>query len=131
MSVLMVLLFLAFSHFIFLLYTVKHTFDGHFILAILAEKNNHNAGLPWSGKNIWKMNFFQLREKLGNFVDGQGNLERPWKVWEKSGNLKINSYGRQSSENLFKRVKDVLSSLGPFSSSLGATLIGKNLLCIP
>ena len=31
---------------------------------------------------------------------GQGNVERTWKVREKSGNLKINSYGRQSSENL-------------------------------
>ena len=42
-------------------------------------------------------------------MNGQGNLERTWKVREKSGNLKINSYGRQASENLFKRVKDVLS----------------------
>ena len=25
-------------------------------------------------------------------MDGQGNLERTWKVREKSGNLKINSY---------------------------------------
>ena len=33
-------------------------------------------------KNIWKMNFFQVREKSGNFVDGQGNLERPRKVKE-------------------------------------------------
>ena len=33
-------------------------------------------------------------------MDGQGNLERTWKVWEKSGNLKINGSGRQSSENL-------------------------------
>ena len=68
----------------------------------------YNTGLPQSGKNIWKMNFFQS----GNFVGGQGNLERTWKVREKSGNLKINSYGRQSSENsfiLFKRGKDVLS----------------------
>ena len=32
---------------------------------------------------------------------GQGYLERTWKVREKSGNLKINGYGRQSSENLF------------------------------
>ena len=30
-------------------------------------------------------------------MDGQGNLERTSKV----GELKINSYGRQSSENLF------------------------------
>ena len=45
-------------------------------------------------------------------MDGQGNLERTWKVREKSGNLKINGYGRQSSENLFilfKRGKDVHS----------------------
>ena len=33
-----------------------------------------------------------------NFVDGQGNLERTWEVREKSGILKINGYGRQSSE---------------------------------
>ena len=35
---------------------------------------------------------FQVREKSGNYVDGQGNLERTWKDREKSGNLKINSY---------------------------------------
>ena len=40
-------------------------------------------------ERIWK-----VREKSGNFVDGQGNLERIWKVREKSGNLKINGYGR-------------------------------------
>ena len=56
--------------------------------------------------------FFHVREKSGNFVDGQGNLEGTWKVWEKSGNLKINGCGRLSSENLFilfKRGKDVQS----------------------
>ena len=45
-------------------------------------------------------------------MDGQGNLERTWEVREKSGNLKIIGYGRQSSENsyiLFKRRKDVRS----------------------
>ena len=45
-------------------------------------------------------------------MDGWGNLERTRKVREKSGNLKINGYGRQSLENLlllFKRGKDVLS----------------------
>ena len=51
------------------------------------------AGLPRSGKNVRKMKFFQVREKSGNFVDGQGNLERTLKVREKSGNLKIDSYG--------------------------------------
>ena len=42
-------------------------------------------------------------------MDGQEKLERTRKVREKSGNFKINSYGRQSSENLFilfKRGKD-------------------------
>ena len=45
-------------------------------------------------------------------MGGRGNLERTWKVREKSGNLKINGYSRQSSENLlilFKRGKDVHS----------------------
>ena len=45
-------------------------------------------------------------------MDDQGNLERIWKVREKSGNLKINGYGRKISENyffVFKRGKDVLS----------------------
>ena len=41
--------------------------------------------------------FFQVREKSGNFVDGQGNIERIWKVREKSENLKIIGSGRQSS----------------------------------
>ena len=34
-------------------------------------------------------------------MDGQANLEKTWKVREKSGNLKIIGCGRQSSENLF------------------------------
>ena len=45
-------------------------------------------------------------------MDGHGNLERTSKVREKSGNLKINGYGRQTSENSFilsKRGKGVLS----------------------
>ena len=45
-------------------------------------------------------------------MDGKGNLENTLKVREKSRNLKINGYGRQSSENLFilfKSKTDVLS----------------------
>ena len=67
--------------------------------------------LPGSGKKSGKRNFSQVREKSGNFVEGQGNLERTWKVREKSGNLNINAYGRQSPENsfdLFNRGQDVL-----------------------
>ena len=58
------------------------------------------------------MKIFQVMEKSGNFMDDRGNAERTWKVREKSGNLKVNGYGRQSSENLFilfKRENDVLS----------------------
>ena len=64
------------------------------------------AGLPWSGKSIWNMIFFQVREKSGNFVDGLGNLERTWKVREKSGNLKMNGYGGQFSENFIYSVQE-------------------------
>ena len=56
--------------------------------------------------------FFQVREKSWNFIDGRRNLERTWKVKEKSGNLKINGCSRQSSENLFilfRKGKDVHS----------------------
>ena len=51
----------------------------------------------------------EILSRSGNFVDSQGNLDRTWKVRKKSGNLKINGYGMQSSENLFilfKRGKD-------------------------
>ena len=66
-------------------------------------------------------------------MDGQGNLERTWKVREKSGNLKINGYGRQTSENLFfvqegKRCTFSRDNLSPSPSPFGAALKGKNLL---
>ena len=38
-------------------------------------------------------------------MDDQGNLKRTWKVREKSGNLNINGYGRQTSENVFIQFK--------------------------
>ena len=56
------------------------------------------------------MFFLQVREKSGNFADGQSSLERTWKVRVKS--RKINGYDRLFSENLFilfNRGKDVLS----------------------
>ena len=55
-------------------------------------------------------------------MDGQGYLERTWKVREKSGTMKINGNGKQSSEKLvilFKRGKAVLPH---------ETLKGKNLI---
>ena len=45
-------------------------------------------------------------------MDGQGNLERTWKVREKSRNFNINGYVKPSAESLFvlfKRGKGVLS----------------------
>ena len=42
-------------------------------------------------------------------MDGQGNLERTWKVREKSGNLKIAMGVCRKLFILFKRGKDVLS----------------------
>ena len=60
-----------------------------------------HQGCQGQGKIWGKQIFFQIREKSGNAVDGQENFERAWKVREKSGNLKINGYGWQSSENLF------------------------------
>ena len=79
-------------------------------------------------KKYLENEFFPGQGKVREFCGWPGKFRKALEIREMSGNLKINSYGRQSSENLFKRVKDVLSSLGPFSSSLGATLIGKNLL---
>ena len=58
------------------------------------------------------MNFFPGRGKVREFCGWPGKFKRTWKVREKSGNLKINGYGRQSPENLFilfKKGKDVLS----------------------
>ena len=34
-------------------------------------------------------------------MDGQGNLERTWKIREKSGNLKINGYGSLQKSYIF------------------------------
>ena len=46
------------------------------------------------------MKFFPGQGKVREIVDGQGNLERTWKIREKSGSLKINGYGRQTSDNV-------------------------------
>ena len=50
----------------------------------------------------------EIFSRSGNFVDGQGNLERIWKVREKSGNLKINAIGIENLFFLFKRGKDYI-----------------------
>ena len=42
----------------------------------------------WQGKSSGKLKMFQVREKSGNFIFSQGNLEKMKKVMEKSGNFK-------------------------------------------
>ena len=68
-------------------------------------------------------------------MDGQGKLERTWKVREKSGNLKINGYRWQAVFRKFiysvqggKGCEFLRDNLIPSPSTLGATLKGKNLL---
>ena len=67
----------------------------------------HITGLPRSRKNVWKMKLFPGQGKSGNFVDGQGNLERPWKVREFENKWMWQADLRKFI--LFKREKDVLS----------------------
>ena len=58
------------------------------------------------------MKFFPGQGKVRKFCGWPGKFRKDWKIWEKSGNLKINGYDRQSSENLFilfKSGKDVHS----------------------
>ena len=58
------------------------------------------------------MKFFPGQGKVREFCGCPGKFRKTLKVREKSGNLKINGYGKQSSENLFilfKRGKDVHS----------------------
>ena len=87
-----------------------------------------SQGCHNQGKISGKWNFFQVREKSGNLVDGEGNLERTWKVREKSGNLKIIGYGRQSFRKFIYSVQEgkgcsfSWESLSPPPSALGATL---------
>ena len=42
----------------------------------------NKQGCHGQGKISGKRILFQVREKSGNFVDGQGHLERTWKVRE-------------------------------------------------
>ena len=47
------------------------------------------TGSAQSGKNVWKIKFFQAREKSGKFCLSQGNWQKLEIVREKSGNFKI------------------------------------------
>ena len=67
-------------------------------------------------------------------MDGQGNLEMIWKVRENSGNLKINGYGRQTSDNINvfcsrgEKMYFLMRESKPISLLIGGYSKGKNLL---
>ena len=61
-------------------------------------KDHSATGLPWSGKNVWKMNFFPGQGKVREFCGWPVKFR---KVREKSGNLKINGYGSLQKIHLF------------------------------
>ena len=58
--------------------------------------------------------FFSRSGKSGNFVDGQGNLERTWKVREKSGNFVV---GQENLERTLK-VREFCGWPGKFIKDL-------------
>ena len=73
----------------------------------LSRPQVNRSGLPQSRNNMWKI--FSRSRKSQGFLRMAREI---YKGLEKSGNLKINGYGRQSSETLFilfKRGKDVHS----------------------
>ena len=71
-------------------------------------KSIAHTGLPRSGKNIWKMKFFPGQGKVREFCGWSGQFRKNFgKSGKSQGNLKINGYARQTSENLFILFKGV------------------------
>ena len=71
----------------------------------------HITGLPWSGKNIWKMKLFPGQGKIREFCGWSGKFR---KALESRGNVREfeNKWMWQADLRkfiLFKREKDVLS----------------------
>ena len=97
------------------------------VVTVWGEDLREDSGLPWSWNNTNLENdFFQVREKSGNFVVGHGNLER-----NKSGIFKLlamTDYRKYAYVVQGKRMYFLASSPGTSSSSLGVFLKGKNLL---
>ena len=58
----------------------------HVLETVKACVTQKYQGCHGHGKISGKRIFFQVREKSGNFVDGQGNLERTSKVREFENN---------------------------------------------
>ena len=51
------------------------------LMEMVQMRGHNKQGCHGQGKYL-EMKFFQVREKSGNFVDVQGNLERTWRVRE-------------------------------------------------
>ena len=70
------------------------------------------SGLPRSGKNVWKMEFFPGQGKVREFCGWPRKFRKDLKSQRKVWEFENNCYDRQPSENLFilsKRGKGVLS----------------------
>ena len=66
-------------------------------------------GLPQSGKNIWKMKFFPGQGKVREFCGWPGKLRKDLQSQGKVRKFENKQLWQAALENLFKRVKDVLS----------------------
>ena len=99
-------------------------------LRIILSVVNNFQDCHGQGKISGKWNFFQAREKSRNFVDGQWNLERTWKVREfETKWLWQAVFGKLIySVQEGKGCTFSWDRLSPFRYALGATLKGKNLL---
>ena len=62
------------------------------------------AGLPGSGKNIWKMKFFPGPGKVREFRGWPWKFRKDWESWGKVREFE-NEWLWQSSENIFNRGK--------------------------
>ena len=60
-----------------------------------------DAGLPWSGKNIWKMKFFPGQGKVREFCGWPRKFRKDLESQGKVREFGKKGYDRQSSENLF------------------------------
>ena len=68
---------------------LRYCTSGAYVLNSRSLANFCSQGCHGQGKKSGKQNFFQVREKSGNFNFSQGNYEKVVKVMEKSGNLRI------------------------------------------
>ena len=93
------------------------------------------AGLPWSGKKVWKMKFFPGQGKVREFcgwpgkfrkdLEGQGKVRDFEKKWLWKALFRKFICSREERMYILMRYSKPICHL---SLHLGATLKGKNLL---